>query len=147
MKTCETCAASFIGPMACQTCEVNMKILYIIRGHSGSGKSTLAENLTVYNYCADEFMVDENGKYKFEPLRLQECHELCMSGAEDAMRYGQTQVAVHNTFTRKWEYEPYLKLAAKYGYSVSEIVCRGNFKNTHGVPYEIVEKQKQRFEF
>lgn len=123
-----------------------MKILYIIRGHSGSGKSTLADKLTPWHVSADMFMVDESGSYQYNKGHLSYCHAKCRHRTEEMMIIGRREIAVHNTFTRKWEYAPYLELAEQYGYTVQEIICRGNFQNVHGVPDDVVRNQKQRIE-
>ena len=124
------------------------KTLYIIRGHSGAGKTTVAKNLTPCHLETDMFMCNEHGHYQFDATRLTECHSECYNAVEFFMQHDIiVPIAVSNTFTRKWEYEPYIKLAEQYGYTVQEIICKGNFKNVHNVPEEVVEKQKERFEY
>jgi hypothetical protein len=61
------------------------------------------------------------------------------------MGYG-VNVIVHNTFTQLREMKPYMDLADEFGYSVSEIVCRGNFGSVHGVPEEAIERMRNRWE-
>ena len=51
-------------------------------------------------------------------------------------------VVVANTFTRRWEYEPYLKMCD----DVEIVVARGNYQNIHGVPDNVVERMRERFE-
>lgn len=129
-----------------------MKVLYIIRGVSGSGKSTLAfkianDNLLLSKcFEADQFF-RKDGEYVFDASKLKEAHEWCRGNTEAAMKLGIPNVIVSNTFTQKWEYAPYLKLAEEYGYEVQEIIVRSNFKNVHNVPDEIVKKQRARFEY
>ena len=126
-----------------------MKILYIIRGHSGSGKTTLANKLADEVVEADNYFTNNKGIYTFDASKLTDAHSYCKSVVRSLMvaEYPSHNIAVSNTFTRKWEYEPYLELAERYGYVVQEIICKGNFKNVHNVPEEVVEKQKQRFEY
>lgn len=123
------------------------KVLYLIRGVSGSGKSHLAWKITPCEVSADNYFYDGSGKYKFISEKLSEAHKFCQNETEIYMLMGAYEIAVHNTFTRRWELEPYYKLAEKYGYKVVEIIIKSNFKNIHGVPAEKVEKQQQRFEF
>ncbi len=123
------------------------KVLYLIRGVSGSGKSHLAWQITPCEVSADDYFYDVSGEYKFRAEKLPEAHAYCQNETETYMRMGAFEIAVHNTFTRRWELEPYYKLAAKYGYEVVEIIIKSNFKNVHGVPAEKVEEQRRRFEF
>ena len=123
------------------------RVLYLIRGVSGSGKSHLAWKITPCEVSADNYFYDASGKYKFMSGKLYEAHKFCQNETEIYMRMGDYEIAVHNIFARRWELEPYYKLAEKYGYKVVEIIIKSNFKNIHGVPAEKVEKQRQRFEF
>jgi adenylate kinase family enzyme len=55
--------------------------LILIRGISGSGKTThakelLKENHTLSHYEADMYFY-KNGKYKFDPNKLNLAHHLC----------------------------------------------------------------------
>ena len=123
-----------------------MPTLTIIRGVSGSGKTTLAYKIG-YPLCeADDFFYDETGKYVFDPTKLKDAHEWCRRGVESYMQDG-VNVTVANTFTRRWEYAPYLTLADNYGYDVQIISVDGKFNNVHNVPEEVVKKQRDRFEY
>lgn len=120
--------------------------LYIIRGLPGSGKSNLAEELkqkglVSYVVEADQFMVDDEGFYKFVPSNLQRCHEECQAWVKFHLDNGEN-VAVANTFTRIWEMAPYFKM----GYPYTIITAKGNFKNIHGVPNQVIENMKQRWQ-
>jgi len=128
-----------------------MTKLYLIRGIPGSGKTTLAEemlNSGMIDHAteADKFMVDDNLNYKFDPEKLKLCHKLCQQDAEGFLEMG-CNVAVSNTFTRKWEMQAYLDMAEKHGVKIAIIVCQGEYENTHGVPQSVVKKMKNRFEW
>ena len=132
------------------------KNLYIVRGLPGSGKSTMAHNIVGSDFLVCEadkyFMVD--GEYQFDATKLKEAHEFCRNKVEtfmkDSMDNDQfyNQIAVSNTFTQEWEMQPYFNLAQQYGYNVFTIVVenRHGGVNEHGVPNEVLEKMKQRFE-
>ena len=123
-----------------------MKKLYCIRGASGAGKTTYAKSLGLkHHFEADDyFMID--GVQCFLPQYLPQAHAQCLQKTKDAMQTGE-DIVVANTFTRKWEFEPYLKLAAENGYEVEVKIMTGNYKNVHNVPDEVVAKQKARFEY
>jgi len=91
------------------------------------------------------FMVDDNGDYSFDPSRLKECHQKCQQEVEKILARGDT-VAVSNTFVKRWEMEPYFRVAEKHGHEVTVIRCEGNFPNVHGVPKSKVDSMKKNFE-
>lgn len=132
--------------------------LYIVRGLPGSGKSTKARSMVRpgRSFETDAFMVGADGGYLFDRDRLAECHDMCFHAVESAMADGSGEdVAVANTFTRAWEYQPYLDLAARLGWSV-EIVYPGTDwawdvaecarRNVHGVPVDVIRIMAERFE-
>lgn len=124
-----------------------MKMLYIIRGIPGSGKSTLAKKIASVACEVDGFFVDPDGVYRFDPSLLKEAHSACQKKCVTAMQFEVDAIAVADTFTRKWEYPPYINLAKEYGYKVSVIICEGDFGNVHGVPEETVCRMRERFQF
>ena len=123
-----------------------MKKLYCIRGASGAGKTTYAKSLGLkHHFEADDyFMID--GVYCFLPQYLPQAHAQCLQKTKDAMQTGE-DIVVANTFTRKWEFEPYLKIAKEFGYEVEIKIMTGNYKNVHNVPDSVAAKQKARFEY
>jgi predicted kinase len=124
-----------------------MSKLYIIRGLPGSGKSTLACELSDYVCEADDYFTDENGIYHFDPTKLPEAHENCLSDVEAGMNLSLEKIAVSNTFSRRWEFAKYRDLANLYGYSVVEITMSGPlFPNVHGVPYDTVQNMRSQWE-
>lgn len=119
--------------------------LVLIRGLPGSGKSTMAK--TMRNHChfeADQFFMHD-GEYKFDPSKLKEAHDFCQKKTEQALQINR-DVVVSNTFTRKWEMQAYLDIAAKYGATVRIIKAEGNYKNVHGVPDEAIQRMRDRWE-
>ncbi len=131
--------------------------LYLIRGISGSGKTTLAHTLHSWfssigkssvMYSADDYFTNPTTRvYYFNPEKLKEAHEQCQLNVDDAMYDKIDRIIVHNTFTRRWEIEPYLELARKkHDYEVFEMICSNRFQNIHAVPDEKVKQQLNRFE-
>jgi len=124
------------------------KILYIIRGASGSGKTTFANSLGCPVYSADMFFELNGGEYKFDVTKLKEAHKWCYDEVHHSMAWGESRIAVANTFTRLWEFENYVELARIHGYTVFTVIVenRHGGKNVHGVSSELVQSQKDRFE-
>lgn len=120
--------------------------LFIIRGLPGSGKTTFAEKLKADGIVsdvveADHFMTDQNGNYKFDAKMLERCHQECQMWTKYYLDLGR-DVAVANTFTRKWEILPYIKMG--YDYTIVEMT--GSFPNVHGVPKNVIETMAKRYE-
>lgn len=133
--------------------------LVIMRGVSGSGKSTKARELTEKDsdsiICsADDFFM-KSGRYCFEAKDLGRAHAWCLGKVAAAMEIGVRLIVLDNTNTQRWEYQPYLTLAAAEGYEV-EFQLVGDLdeasleryaqRNAHGVPLEVIQKQAQRFQ-
>jgi len=91
--------------------------------------------------AADDWMTDEHGNYKYDVTRLQHAHNMCLNKTRQAVLAGKN-VAVHNTFTRKWEMQPYLSLPA----NIVIMHCKGQWQNVHNVPAHIVQRMRERFE-
>jgi hypothetical protein len=102
---------------------------------------------------ADKYMVDEDGKYAFDPRRLEECHRSCFSTFGSALfgALGDPGTAVdvmlvHNTFTQKWEMDPYVSCCRGVGKRLIVVRCEGGWDNAHGVPADKVEDMRNRME-
>jgi len=114
----------------------------------GSGKTTVAKRLVESKmdmFAADDFF-EKSGAYIFNPALLPEAHEECRNNLESAMANKRTPLAVHNTFSMRWEAEPYFVLAKKYGYALYVIECQNDFGSIHGVPKEAIDKMISRWE-
>lgn len=92
-------------------------------------------------------MTDSDGNYKFDPSRLGYCHQQCQRDVQAALQAGIPVIAVSNTFVKKRDYAPYVRLARIFGAEVEIIVMSGNWGNVHNVPAETVERMRQQFEF
>lgn len=136
--------------------------LIIIRGLPGSGKSTLAYALYRSDnsfVCgadwieADQFMTktlerDMSGNVKnyfYNPALVKDCHRRCFEATEESLRKCGAAI-VSNTFTRRWEYQPYINLAKKYNVPVQVIEVHGNFGSIHNVPEKIMQDMRSRWE-
>jgi predicted kinase len=120
--------------------------LYLIRGLPGSGKSTLAKELTPIVFEADQYFINEAGEYNFNPDELSDAHTQCFNNVRDSMIHFREKIAVANTFTMRWELEPYIKLAQLYSYRVVEVTVNGQYQNIHNVPPEVIQRMKERWE-
>lgn len=127
-----------------------MAILVLIRGPLGSWKSTYARKyFSDYNIIETDQYFYENGEYKFDKNKLWEAHERCYFQTKKALERWE-KVVVANTFTRLWELQKYIDLSSII---VDEekpvVVYKMNweiYQKEHGVPYEKVLEQKQKFE-
>lgn len=123
--------------------------LYILQGLPGSGKSTLAKQMMQGRepvlICStdDFFWVGE--QWIFDPAKLGEYHEKNQQDAREFMADGCT-VIVDNTNLQCWEAKPYVVNALRLGIPVVFVRVTGNFKSTHGVPPEVIEKMRLRME-
>lgn len=120
--------------------------LVLIRGIPGSGKSTLAKAMLGYeHYEADMFFVNENGRYFFDPHKINEAHSWCQLMTKNALVAGKN-VVVSNTFSRHWEMQAYYDMAKELGAKLSVVEALGNFQSVHNVPNYVIESMKQRWE-
>lgn len=124
--------------------------LILVRGLPGSGKSTKAEEIKraqidISWVETDMWFMSPEGEYHYDPRYLKVAHEWCKRETDICLRSGLS-VIVSNTFSQYWEMLPYLKLAHKYGARVRVITCKGEFANIHGVPDDVIQKMRDRWE-
>lgn len=119
----------------------------ILRGCSGSGKSTFA-NLIAYPCCictADDFYVDKDGNYNFDPNKLGLAHKACQAKFDDALKDEViTNIVIANTNTKSSDYKYYVDKAEKAGLTVTYVVLenRHGNKDIHNVPEETLQRQE-----
>lgn len=125
-----------------------MSRLILIRGLPGSGKSTIAKALTragFHWYEADTYHLNNEGDYCFDPANAKAAHEWCQSKTRGALESGHS-VVVSNTFTRRWEMEPYFEMAKALGIEPNVMEAKGSWPNVHAVPAEVLEQMRARWE-
>lgn len=151
--------------------ENDTKRMIIIRGLTGSGKTTLAdlicdgfedteadekpvENCRI-SVSSDDYFYDDEGNYKFIPDQIKSAHRWCLNEVESCATLGYEVIVVHNTFTRKWEIDPYVQTALNHGYAVNVVSLHDSGltdiqlaeRSPHGVPVSNIRKQRERWEF
>ena len=128
--------------------------LFLIRGLPGAGKTSLLMNyIDVAAFAADDYFTNEFGEYEFNPSLLPKAHARCQMSASEALKDGH-DVAVHNTFTQRWEMQPYIEMAEENGARLTVIdLFDGGLtdeelekRNTHGVPKDAIARMRARYE-
>ena len=125
--------------------------IYLIRGLPGAGKSTISHRLAPVVCEADQYMMVD-GVYQFAVEKLAAAHADCQARTAAAIAHGD--VAVANTFTMKWEIEPYFKIACEADARVVIVdVYDGGCdnatlakRNAHGVSEEAIARMRDRYE-
>jgi len=139
-----------------------MKQMFLMRGWPSCGKSYLAKQIQTYFHqissettwilSTDDYWGKE---YDFDKTKLgvahlwnqRKCHNLCSI---------DRTVIIDNTNTTWSEILPYLKIAKKFHYWVTEIIPNNSWnnnieecykRNTHGVPRETISAMKERFQY
>ena len=133
---------------------MNSKVLFLVRGLPGSGKSSIAAAIAPKSVSADDFFM-QGDKYLFDPMKLADAHAYCQNTTAHFLSLHEVgSVAVANTFTSRWEMEPYLLMAQTAG---ARVVVIDTFDagldddslsriNLHGVPVEAIAAMRARFE-
>ena len=123
--------------------EKHMAELVIIRGVPGSGKTTMAKNSYSDHFLveADMLFTNSSGEYTFDPSKIKQAHTWCQSLVRASLAAGKDTV-VANTFIKKWELAPYLRMHQ----APVIVVAQGGYTSVHGVPDEVVARMKKNFE-
>ena len=122
-----------------------MRQLCLIRGLPGSGKSTLARSLNLCHFETDDFFEVPGKGYCFDPKRLPEAHQWCQEQTRAALEEVGC-VIVSNTFSRIWEMQPYIDMAAELDAQLVVCVLRSDFGSIHDVPEHVIERMRERWE-
>jgi predicted kinase len=121
-------------------------MLTIIRGLPGSGKSTYAYN----NYkgiviLEADMLCMQDGKYIFESDKIK-THHNSIHAIVDIILSNNADCVITGTLTRKWEIEPYIRLAEKHNQKYQIIKLVNNYLTIHSVPVETIKTMKDRWE-
>lgn len=121
--------------------------LVLIRGLPGSGKSTMAmgEMFKDFDHYEADMFFERGGEYCYDSRKIKDAHEWCQRETFKALANGKS-VVVSNTFTRHFEMEPYFYMAKTFGIEPTILEATGNWPNVHGVPADVVEKMRQRWQ-
>tara|TARA_B100000809_G_scaffold256261_1_gene295977 strand:+ start:263 stop:760 length:498 start_codon:yes stop_codon:yes gene_type:complete len=135
--------------------EMNL-CLYIVRGLSGSGKTTLAHTIASAIrgkvFEADDFFM-ANGVYAFDPNSREAAHHQCKYNVNMAL-VGGVSCVVSNTFSCRWEFEPYIHLAEEWNArcTVLDLFDQGLTdeelaeRSCHGVPISVIQRMRKGWE-
>ena len=123
-----------------------MNRLILIRGVPGTGKSTLANLISENVYETDDFFINSNGEYYFDPTNLSSYHRLNQVRVKQGMNAGEETIAVSNTFSQVWEMQPYIDMARESDYELIVISLVGLHPNIHDVPQTVIDVMTDRWE-
>ena len=134
-------------------CGDALQHLILFRGLPGSGKSTRASRMGLDTVSADDFFM-EGGVYRFDAAKLTPAHAWCQQETRRRLKSGE-DVGVANTFTQRWEIEPYRKIAEEFGaiLGIVDLYDAGlddralSERNLHGVPENALSTMRKRYEF
>lgn len=89
---------------------------------------------------------DETGHYRFDHSQIKIAHQWCQAETARLLRQGKTVITA-NTFCELWEMDFYKEFAHNNGIALNITIADGNYKNVHNVPDEVVQSQRERFEY
>ena len=123
-----------------------MSKLTLIRGLPGSGKSTMARKIALETgalHVEADMWINYSEKWRKESVKM--AHAICQEQAHKALYYGRDAV-VSNTFTQRWEMQPYLDMAEITSAQVEIITATGDYGSIHDVPDEVIQAMRERWE-
>jgi predicted ABC-type ATPase len=133
-----------------------MNTLYIFRGVPGSGKTTVAELLKSFMsegvckvFSADDHLTDSEGNYKWSKEDSAIAHDKSFYDTSRAMRKSVKNIFVCNVFLKRRSTRRYTKLAEANNYRIVSLIVENyhGSENVHDVPEDIVQSQRDSFQF
>ncbi len=138
------------------------KVLTLVRGLPGSGKSSYARHICLGSdidgdfstgICSADDFFTVKGVYTFDGTKLAEAHANCQHRTRFGLMAGMN-IVVANTFTCRWEMEPYIQIASDMGVRVVVVDCfDGGMDdatlarvNIHDVPEKSISMMRARWE-
>jgi predicted kinase len=127
---------------------MKQKNIIILRGASGSGKSSVAELFggNAIICCADDYFMDINDHYNFDPNQLGRAHHDCQQKFLRALDAPFVDtVVVANTNAKISDFQFYIDVAENRSHTVFSLVVekRHNGKNQHNVPEHVIDRHEQ----
>ena len=130
-----------------------MRSLILIRGLPGSGKNSVASAMGITALAADDFFITPEGEYNFDATKLAMAHATCqLACRQELLADGVSVVA--NTFSQRWELEPYFQIAKKlearvwvldlYDGGLTDVELTE--RNAHGAPLGVIQNMRARWE-
>ena len=62
-------------------------------------------------FSADNFFVNRNGEYMFDPLKIADAHQYTQNSVILKAKAGWSPIIVDNTNVKSWELQPYIHMA------------------------------------
>lgn len=138
------------------------KVLTLVRGLPGSGKSSYARSIWIgteadedikTGICSADDFFTVKGVYTFDANKLADAHADCQYRTRMGLMAGMN-IVVANTFTCRWEMEPYLQIASEVGARIVVVDCFDGgmddatlaSTNVHGVPESSIALMRGRWE-
>ncbi|CAH1778267.1 unnamed protein product, partial [Owenia fusiformis] len=140
-----------------QLVQSGRKVMVLMRGCPGSGKSTLAQAIVCKGVVlsTDDFFIQQDGRYEFNPSLIGEAHTWNQERAQKALDKGRSPVVIDNTNTQAWEMTTYIQMASKRKYDIEILEPDTSWKfnvkelarrNTHGVPKDRLKDMVDRYD-
>lgn len=136
--------------------------IVLVRGLPGSGKTSFSINCLQNDayVSADAYFEDEDGNYKFVATKLPEAHAWCAKRVREHISNKEVRtIYVANTFSMRWEMQPYFNIVESYPPDIREIriyvvdLFDGGLsdeqlaeRNIHNVPLKTIQVMRQRWE-
>ena len=118
-----------------------------------------ARNAYPNRVCASGYRQFEKNRalkrgYNFDLNFIAAAHQWCQSHVERLASINHEHIIVHNTFCERWEMQPYLEIAERYGFEIEVRSVRDPghtaaflaMRNTHGVPESSIQAMMNRWE-